>query len=395
MDLGGNMGHLTYCLNIHHTETWDEARAALEGPVKAVKKAVCPDAPFAVGLRFSARALADLIDPAERALLKSICTENDFVPLTMNGFPYGPFHGVRVKEQVYQPDWRMDERVAYTTGLADLMAELVEPGAFLTLSTVPGTFKPMATGAETAMADRYLQAASHCAKLREETGVTVALAIEPEPFCFLETIGEVVAFFDEHLYSAAAEARFAELSGVAKGEAGAALRRHLGLCYDVCHAAVEYEDPAGSIAMLRDAGIPVHKLQLSAALQAMVDADVRAALAAYSEPTYLHQVLSRKGGGPVQGFQDLPEALARGAVADGEEWRIHFHVPVFLSDLGPFQSTQGFLTEILAIHKRQPIAPHLEVETYTWDVLPEALRTQRVEKAVARELRWVLETLDR
>lgn len=395
MDLGDDLGHLTYCLNIHRTETWAECRAALAGPVQAVKTALCPDAPFAVGLRISARALAELENTRNRQELKDILADGNLVPLTMNGFPYGPFHGVRVKEQVYQPDWRMDERLSYTRDLADLMADLAAPGSVISLSTVPGTFRPLGTGAEADMATRYIDAAAHCARLLDATGVTVALAIEPEPCCFLETIHETARYFQDFLYSPSAIERFTAQSGLAASDAPAALRRHLGLCYDVCHAAVEYEDPGESLELLRRSGIPIHKLQLSAALRTTSSPDTRRALAAYDEPTYLHQVLARQAGGAVKRHVDLAEALARGAEADGEEWRIHFHVPIFLSELGLFHSTQNFLSEILNIHRARPISAHLEVETYTWDVLPNDLRTETVEGAIARELKWVQKSLGR
>ena len=180
--------------------------------------------------------------------------------------------------------------------------------------------------------------------------------------------------------------RLAELTGLSAGAAAEALPRHLGLCYDVCHAAVEFEDAAGSLAALQRAGVPIHKLQLSAALRLPeVNPEARAALAAFDEPVYLHQVVSRRDG-RLDRLPDLAPALARGADADGEEWRVHFHVPLFVSDLGAFRSTQDFLAEILALHRRAPLSPHLEVETYTWDVLPPALRDGPVQDAVAREL---------
>lgn len=401
MRLPGGLGHLTYCLNIHPTRDWAECRAALLGPVAEVRDALAPadesaPAPFAVGLRFAAQALDDLSDPAARADLKTILTDNAYLPLTVNGFPYGPFHGTRVKEDVYQPDWTRPERLAYTTALADLMAELNPEGGFVSLSTVPGTFKPLAEGREQAMADRMLRAVAHCHDLRERTGRTVALAIEPEPFCFLETIGESVAFFSGHLYSDAAVATLARLTGLPRGDAAAALPRHLGLCYDVCHAAVEFEDPAASLAALRAAGVPVHKLQLSAALRVpSVDAAARDRLAAFDEPTYLHQVVSRRPGSPAGALRrdpDLGPALAR-SDSDGEEWRVHFHVPLFVETIPPFTTTQDFLSEILALHRAAPISPHLEVETYTWSVLPPELRGDSIAADIAREFRWVLDRL--
>ena len=399
MILPGGLGELTYCLNIHPAESWRELRAALDGPAAAVKAALSPDAPFAVGLRVSAAAMEALRGPAARADLAGLLADRGFRAVTMNGFPYGPFHGVRVKEDVYRPDWREEERLRYTCALADLMAEIAPEGdaggEVVTLSTVPGCFAPRAEGGEAEMADRMLRAAAHCVALERRTGVHVALALEPEPFCFLETVDQVARFFGEHLHSEAAAARLAALTGLSAAQARDALPLHLGLCYDVCHAAVEFEDPAGSLEALRAAGVPIHKLQLSAALRVgRVTPEARAALAAFDEPTYLHQVVSRRGGeGGLRRLPDLAPALARGAEADGEEWRVHFHVPLFLRDLGAFESTQDFLAEILAIHRRDPIAPHLEVETYTWDVLPGGLRSGAIEDAVARELAWVRERL--
>lgn len=389
MRLPGDLGHLTYCLNIHPTQTWAEARAALEGPVARVRSQVCPDAPFAVGLRFSGEAVADLKDPENRAELKRILQTHDYLGVTVNGFPYGRFHGARVKEDVYQPDWRDPERLRYTNDLADLMADIAPEVGPISLSTVPGTFKPLASGAEGEIAGNLLKSVAHLFELERKTGVTVALAIEPEPFCFLETIAEAIAFFQDHLFAENAVRRLADLTGLSSSDAAAALPRFLGLCYDVCHAAVEFEDATGSISALRAADIPIHKLQLSAALRVpVVDTARRAALAAFDEPTYLHQVVRRRDQ-EMQIHADLPEALALGAATDGEEWRVHFHVPIFIDDLGAFASTRGFLEEVLALHKVDPVSPHLEIETYTWDVLPQALRGESVEFDISREINWV------
>ena len=392
MKLPGDRGHLTYCLNIHPTQNWAECRAALAGPVAAVKRAVCPDAPFAVGLRFSAKAAAELAHDQRRAELVALLATHAYVPVMVNGFPYGPFHGERVKQEVYQPDWTRPERLAYTAALADLMAALNPAGAFVSLSTVPGTFKPLAAGREAEMARNMVQAAAVLHKIQERTGVTVALAIEPEPFCFLETVGEAIGFFERHLFSNHSAAELASMTGLPRGEAAVALRRHLGLCYDVCHAAVEYENPAASIEALRAAGIPIHKLQLSAALRIpFLNPAARARLAAFDEPTYLHQVVSRRDG-TLHREPDLAPALARRG-SDGEEWRVHFHVPLFVAEIPPFSTTQEFLEEILRIHRGRPISLHLEVETYTWSVLPSELRGADMAADIARELQWVLNRL--
>lgn len=389
MKLPGALGDLTYCLNIHPTQSWTEAKAALTGPVKAVKAQISPDQPFAVGLRFSAETMEELSAPELRSELRQILDNENYRPVTMNGFPYGPFHGTRVKEDVYLPDWRSNERLDYTAALAELLAELNPKGTFISLSTVPGAFRPLGQGAEETMAQHYLLAVAHLIDLEQRTGRQVALAIEPEPFCFLETIEETIRFFDAHLFSPSAVSHIALLTGLSNDEAATALPRHLGLCYDVCHAAVEFEDPAESIAMLAKAGVPVHKLQLSSALRIENGSpEARRALSRFNEPTYLHQLIARGPEGLTR-YSDLDEALAPGGAQDGQEWRVHFHVPVFLERLPEFDTTQEFLKDILALHRHSPISSHLEVETYTWDVLPDDLGSGPVEAAVARELDWV------
>jgi sugar phosphate isomerase/epimerase len=392
------LGHLTYCTNIHPGETWAEVSASLERYLPAVKRAVAPDRALGVGLRLSAIAAAALRAPAAMAELKGFLAEHDLYVFTLNGFPYGPFHGRPVKEQVYQPDWRQEARVTYSNGLADLLAELLPDDAGLegSISTVPGTFKPLAEapGAAEAMARNMVRHAAHLAGIRERTGRTIALALEPEPYCFLETIDETVGFFERHLFGAAAVGQMRELTGLTPGAAEAALRRHLGVCYDVCHAAVEFEDPVGSLQALRAAGIGVPKLQLSAALRiAAVGPDIVEQLRPFDEPVYLHQVVARQDGRLIR-YLDLPQALEALAQNRGAEWRVHFHVPIFLEQLRDFSTTQAFLGEILARHRREPISAHLEVETYTWDVLPERYRQVEVASAVARELAWVIEQLD-
>ncbi|MFW5834338.1 MAG: metabolite traffic protein EboE [Pseudomonadota bacterium] len=394
MRLPGGLGQLTYCSNIHAGESWPELRAVLDTHVPKVKARVSPSAPMGIGLRVAAMAAEALDDPAAREDLRLLLARHGLEVWTINGFPYGPFHGLRVKEDVYQPDWRSPERLAYTNRLADLLAFLLPRGGFGSLSSVPGTFKPLAAGNEAVMAEAMLRQVAHDMGLAERTGRIVALALEPEPFCFLETIGETVAFFEQHLFADHAVARLAELADVSRSEAARALPRHLGLCYDVCHAAVEYEDPTASLDALEAAGIPIHKLQLSAALRVpRVDAARRTALAPFAEPTYLHQVIARRPDGTLLALLDLPLALERGAESDGEEWRIHFHVPIFLGELEHFATTRPFLEEVLARHRARPVSPHLEVETYTWDVLPEAHRQVAMDEAIARELTWVRERL--
>jgi hypothetical protein len=388
------LGQLTYCTNIHKGETWPDTLAAMERHVPEIRAAVAADQPFGIGLRLSAAAAHELSAPDALMGFKSFLAEHDCYVFTINGFPYGDFHGVRVKENVYAPDWGDPARLDYSNVLADILAELLPEGMSGSISTVPGSFAPWANGRVGEIAHAILRHVAHLVALERRTGKSIALALEPEPCCMLETIDEAVAFFSEHLYAPGAVEQLAELTGLDLSAATAALHRHLGLCYDVCHAAIEFEDPRGSVAQLRDAGIPIIKLQLSSALRfAEVGTDTAQLLRPFAEPTYLHQVVGRQDGA-LRKWLDLPAALDDIDTAQRSEWRVHFHVPVFLADMGAFGTTQAFLRDILALHREQPISEHLEVETYTWDVLPPQYRAQSMSQAIARELNWVKDQLE-
>ncbi len=392
--------HLTYCTNVHRGESWPDIFAALRRHLPEVKRRVSPQAPMGVGLRLSAIAAEALEAPTELCALREFLVSEQLYVFTVNGFPYGPFHGERVKEQVYAPDWRTPERLAYTDRLAGLLAALLpgdQPDLAGSVSTVPGAFRAAAgADAREAIAEALLRHAAHLAALEDRTGRRVTLALEPEPMCLMETTAEAVGFFEEFLFTAEAAARFAVLSGRAPRAAEALLRRHLGLCLDVCHAAVEFEAPADSLAALSRAGVAVMKLQLSSALAVpRMDHAAAELLRRFDDGVYLHQVVERRPDGLTR-YLDLPEALAawHGGTAPGREWRVHCHVPVFHdAPLGQFATTQPTLLDMLARQRRDGISPHLEVETYTWDVLPPELRTGGLDAAISRELAWVQDRL--
>jgi hypothetical protein len=395
MRLPGENGHLTYCTNVHRGETWDEVWRVLQNEVQAVRLDVAaPDQAFAIGLRLSGVALDEASEPDAFEQMKGYLADNNCYIPTLNAFPYGPFHGTRVKEDVYLPDWRDEERLRYTNASADYLAEILPEGMPGSVSTAPGAFKTNVTSLETIanMADRFLRHAAHLVELEWRTGRSIALAVEPEPSCFLETTAEAIAFFQDHLFSNAAADRLVELTGLAPNEAEPALRKHLGLCLDLCHAAVEFEEPAEVYAALRAAGLNVAKMQVSAGLRlATLGHNTRALLKPFDDGVYLHQVIERRNG-DITRYSDLGQAFAAldaSSGLDGREWRVHYHIPLFLDDLGAFSSTQSFVREALALHRRDPISQHLEVETYTWGVLPERYRTTAIAPAIARELQWV------
>lgn len=375
---------LTYCSNIHAGETWDEVRSALSRALPSIRTRLSANGPFAIGLRLSAQAAHQLERPDALEAFQSFLSDGDYYVPTINGFPYGAFHRERVKENVYLPDWRDPARVEYSNRLATVLAELLK-GRGLdrgSVSTVPGAFKGHlhSAGEATAIARGVLTHARHLADIRDRTGITITLAIEPEPACFIETSAEATDFFMRYLF----DAPLALTHGLTVDQ----VRRHVGICFDACHMAVEFEDHGAALASFDGAGILVPKFQISSALR-VADQAGRDALRRFAEDTYLHQVVARADRSLTR-HVDLPDAFA--GAHDGE-WRIHFHVPVFLARLGVLDTTQPDLERVLELIKSRTDRPCLEVETYTWDVLPAEYRTAEMSEAIARELAWTRDRL--
>lgn len=393
MDLGHGLGHLTYSTLVHPGDNWAEMWHSLTTYVPQVKRRICPQDPFGVSLRLSAESAQTLTNDArEREKLRAFLTENDMYLYTVNAFPYGAFKNTRVKEQVYEPDWRTDKRAVYTMQVADLLAEVAPAHVEPTIQSPPLGFKPRVTGPDVvdAYTRQVLRVVAHLVDLEQRTGRTVRLSLEPEPYCFLETTDEAIAYFTEHLYAPSAVTALANHTGLSDAEAAAALRNHLGMVYDICHQAVEFEDIGASLQKLADAGIPVFKLQEAAAVrvpdvtQGAVDA-----LHRFADTVYLTQTVEQRGG-DLKRFLNLEDAFeAWDRDTDLREWRTHFHVPVFLEDLGDFKTTRFAIEDALKFHKQNKLSPQLEIETYTWDVLPEHLKTGDIVDYVEMELEWV------
>jgi hypothetical protein len=393
MNLGGGLGHLSYSTLVHPGDTWAEMWSSLTTYLPRVKQRVSPDAPFGVSLRLSARAAATLAaDPAERARLREFLADNDLYVYTVNAFVYGDFKNTVVKEEVYEPDWRTEERVRYTMNVADILAEIAPVSVNPSIQTPPLAFKGRVTGPEVVdeLTRQVQRVVAYLVRLERQTGTTVTLAIEPEPQCWLETTEETIAYFRDHLYSARGVTALATAADLPVAEAHAALRRHLGVVYDVCHQAVEYEEPRDALAALLAAGIPVLKLQLAAALRVpeVTQADVDR-LRRFADSIYLTQTVERRNG-RITRFLNMEDAFAAWERAPGpREWRTHFHVPVFLADLGEVQTTRYAIEQALEVHRELPQSRQLEIETYTWDVLPDELKTGDIVDYVSRELEWV------
>lgn len=337
-------------------------------------------APFAIGLRLSAVAARELLAGDALARFRDWLAETNTYVFTINGFPYGSFHGTRVKEQVFMPDWSDPARLAYTQDLFRILAGIAPAGSSASVSTLPGSFKSF--GADEHAIHRQLhELAGFLEQLSAESGHDFHLGLEPEPLGHFENTAETLAFF-ERLQDGRLPREL--------------LARRIGVNYDACHFALEYDQARESLDRLTAAGIRISKIHLSSALAFdPADRDALGAIHAFDEPTYFHQVLLRGPGG-IRRFKDLPDFFASMAagetVADAwDEARVHFHIPLDAEPAAPLRATRDQTLEVLAWRRDHPEAcHHYEIETYTWGVLPGALQ-RPVEEQIAGEYRWVLE----
>ena len=377
-----NNSHLAYCTNIHRGSSWAETIDSLDKFALSVRDQVSPDREYAIGLRLGASAAKELSDPVTLLGFQRWLEKNNCYVFTINGFPYGNFHGTRVKDQVYRPDWTSPDRLEYTNLLFDLLCEILPAGMEGSVSTLPGSFKRFITTQEqkTAIFDNLISNAEHIGKLSESKGHDLHLGLEPEPLGYFETSQESVHFFDQLLDYAP--------------EKKDLLLRHLGINYDTCHLAVEYESADESLRRLVEHDIRISKIHLSSALKvADFSEKTLTALNGFCEETYLHQVIARTGNKPLVRYEDLDLALdARAAGQDrADEWRIHFHIPIHAEPQKPLNSTSDHILGTLDFLKEKPeVCRHFEMETYTWEVLPGDLGKTNVVDQLVKEYEWTL-----
>jgi len=386
--------HLTYCLNVHPGESWAENLAAIAGEALKVRNLLAPPGCFALGLRLSARAAGQLRRQRALAELKQFLAGEKLYVFTINGFPYGRFHGRAVKGDVYRPDWRSRQRLDYTIMLADILAELLPEGMIGSISTVPCSYAAWIRSRQDvrAMVRMLCEAAFHLAQIRRRRGKEIVLALEPEPDCYLARTEQTVAFFAGPLAEIGGM-YLRDERGLGASDASETIQRHVGVCFDTSHLAVEFEDLTAGLESLARAGIRVGKIHLSSALRARPTAEAREQLKEFCDPVYLHQVKARTADGKIVSYADLPEALNAPASADDDEWRVHFHVPLFFEKSGHLQSTGSLLKGSFAAALKAGGAEHLEIETYTFGVLPAPLRKGGVSSCIAREYQWVLRNM--
>jgi hypothetical protein len=284
---------LAYGMNVHPGGNVETLEAALVETVWPLRERLGADGPSPRAALRRRRPRPE--DDERRVLLRDLLAAGDFVPFTGNAFVVGDFHGRGTKAEVYRPTWREAARLEYTVAFAEVMSSLAGPGHLVSLSTSPLSFRRFREeeGFEDAAARMLADTARRLVSLEESTGTRVVLGLEPEPLCTLETTEEAIAFFLGPLRKALGrDVRASE---------------RLGVCWDVCHQAVEGEDPAAALEALAVARIPVVKVQASCALEVPDPSDpaARAALARFDEPRWLHQTIARRKDGSLRRAADL------------------------------------------------------------------------------------------
>lgn len=367
----GTSVHLAYCSNVHQAEDLDGVVDQLAAYAEPVRETLGADL-LGIGLWLARDVVTELsAAPGAVRRLRAELTARGLETVTLNAFPYGGFHREVVKKDVYLPHWADPARLRYTVDCARVLAGLLPDDARRgSVSTLPLAWRaPWPAEARDSARRALDQLGGQLAELARETGRTIRVGFEPEPGCLVENTVQAAR----------------ELGGVDP--------EWLGICLDTCHLAVQFEEPAAALRRLADAGLPVVKVQASSALQADDPAapEARRALARFAEPRFLHQTRTAPNG-TVTGVDDLPEALA-GGLDPGSPWRVHFHAPLHAAPEPPLSTTADELTAALGALLGGPeaVCDHIEVETYTWSVLPEHLRPRDREGLVAglaAELTW-------
>lgn len=374
-----------YCTNIHSGANFQSVIENLQNYSVPVKKAYCPDEEMGIGLWLSQLAVGEALAGDNWRRLNDVLIKNSLVANTFNAFPYSDFHQSVVKHAVYLPTWSDPRRLRYTLDVADLQCRLLagKPGG--SLSTLPLGWPEKGSQEQVlaASAENIVKCALGLAELSQQYGTQLRLAIEPEPGCIFDSSPKLVDFFERYLFCVAEELT---------------VRKHVGVCHDVCHSAVMFEGQANALDNYKAAGIEIAKVQISSAIAGEYQdpdsaASQLAALAEFVEPRYLHQTSLRSDDGKLTFFEDLAPAItAAKALAPPFSSRTHFHVPIYLEKLGSLGTTRGDVQECLAwVAANGDVTrdTDLEVETYAWDVAPDSAKGGTLVESVVAELRFL------
>ncbi len=384
---------LSYCTNVHPGRTVAEVVDGISSHSAMAQRLL--EFPMAAGLWLSASVAQELSDqPSQLELLAQTLWQHDLCCYTLNTFPFGDFHSDRVKEQVYLPDWTDPRRLTYTEQCATLLSQLMPEGGEGSLSTVPlgGQMNPHAPDFHAVCFSHLIRFARFLKHLHDTTGRKIRLGLEPEPLCELSGTERWTLPVMRHLFQQAEALGCEEL-----------VREYIGVCFDVCHQAVEFEDVSKSIDQIVVQGIRINKVHITNAVELRNPAANHSGLEAlkqFAEPRYLHQTFAKFNDGTVESKLDLLVSDLEGPRTDrffsADAWRVHFHVPIFAEQLGPLFTTRPDLAAALKRIAVLDYAPHLEVETYTWPVMPDASQddgSTDLATRIARELQSAAELL--
>lgn len=390
--------HLTYCTNIHAGQGWEEVLSNIRKYAPGLKQKLSPNAPFGLGLRLSSKESDELVRGNRLECLKEFLEAHQLYVFTLNGFAFGSFHGERIKSNVFAPDWTEESRVSYTCRLIEILKRLLPRGVEGGISTVPLSYKqwvrPNEPGAMNRITRHLVRVVEELVHMwRERTGF-IHLDLEPEPDGLIENSKEVVDFFEGWLLPVGGRL-LAESLKISSRQAHQHLLDHIQVCLDTCHMAVAYEDPEQILERFSKVGIKIGKVQISSALRALLSADpdqrsgLKDKLKPFAESIYLHQVIEKRKGGALCHYPDLTEAMEFIQESKADEWRIHFHIPIFIEEHGIFKSTQNDIKNVLDLLRKKSFSRQIEIETYTWDFLPSDLKLDLLD-SIEREYRWIL-----
>ena len=393
--------HLTYCTNIHPGETWAEVEHNLKQYILPLKARLSPDKAFGIGLRLADIAARELLEKDNLSKFQAWLQTEDLYVFTLNGFPYGGFHHRVVKDKVYAPDWSISDRLNYTLRLIEILTALLPDSLDGGISTLPISYKPWQENSDERQRTIHqsslnlAKAIAKMAQIHQDTGKVLHIDLEPEPDGMLENTAEVIDFFQHWLLPIAGSWLQQELS-VSRTVAESWIREHIRVCYDTCHFAVEYEEPEDIVRRFNNAGIKIGKIQLSSAIKIDIPppadrSKLLEQLSPFAESTYLHQVIARHGESSLKHYPDLSQALPHFLTTEAQEWRTHFHVPIFIRNYQLFESTQEHIEKLLQLLP-DVATHHLEIETYTWEVLPPEMKLD-ILTSIEREYQWVLSEL--
>ncbi len=383
-------------MNVHRGETWQEVLAALKEKTLLIRDRVSsPQKAFGLGLRLSHEAAKSLEQKAQREILQRFLKKHNLYVFTINGFPYGFFHGRPVKQEVYRPDWRSPARRDYTIMLAYILAGLLPEDMEGSISTVPCSYKSWIHTEEEVllMVRMIMDCVAKLSEIKERSGKTIHIGLEPEPDCFLENTSDIIKFFKGPVNSYGRK-YLADSRECGLTEAGEMIKRHLGACLDTCHIAVQFEDPLQSLTTLVEHQIRISKVQISAALEVHPSQKVNKELASLADPIYLHQIKEKGQNKSIKSYPDLKDALEN-QIKEGVKQRIHYHVPVYWEGRKDFRSTSFTLKADFWKALCNGAAAHVEIETYTFDAWPAEIKKFDLIDIISEEYKWTIKHLNR